>query len=792
MDMVWRDMKIDTFKCDTNVINIFCFAAFNLHVIHSLLALAVWIVNCAVQHGGENGSPQKVNREGVYLDPNYVRQSPRKKRPGYFPPSPYKGVGPTPPKHGRQAKYHPGRNCGDCTIWLQMGAPEDLRNKHSIHKRAKQPDQQYVIPLIEWLRKGGLNVDLRFDSCMCLGCYQDCRDRRNDKPRYYYQLHSNKNEKQHCIVCHFNDSQNMCECPSARWAPFDWMCLIRVGIFEDYFSHENSKLKLSCSTHKDLCFTHFRQYERYVDNLTCAICSVKTTDLMKIGSMVTAIKPHFGKDNCNVSEDDWMCSDCSQQFLTKRKAHKPTLEEDLESNDCHVRLQARAVEYGLRMIEDKGYMFLSDLTNYYEEIMEATSDDVMTARRKFRDYAQRRMKEKEMETLCNKTTLGTMYYEKQQISRKAANGIYNIKESLHKNELSFERYKAASFKVSDIYQLLKEHAKSLPIPSSMDYRDFIAEMSNATFFFENVLNLSTNSGKKIVSFVCDITGVKSNDNIHFDGIDEENEEDRKVDPRVKMHTMNLRVQMLIALMLLLVSPRKIGMQVILGMVAFTKGLNEKGFQMLNRMGIVCSMNTIRKYGHRWSRLRNASDEIIDACNVKVSIDNLNYTMKMAKRIQDGFGGIKRQLNLITGQLCYTRKGDQHEPAPNTRQIDDTLSTASFVSKTPGNNEEWSTLISSLYQLTSNHIQNACGNIKDTLVKGLQAYMPSYTPCEGEKVVYTTVQEVEPKFGPLRKYLCQLKVDLKIGMPGHLQHVLLCGDQQIYDLITKIKTHDNTR
>ena len=129
--------------------------------------------------------------------------------------------------------------------------------------------------------------------------------------------------------------------------------------------------------------------------------------------------------------------------------------------------------------------------------------------------------------------------------------------------------------------------------------------------------------------------------------------------------------MIISLMLLCVNPAKNLIQVILGMVAFTNGLNHMGFLILNRMGLVCSMDFIRKHGHYWSDLRSAADEVVQACNIKVTIDNLNFTMKMAKKFREAIGGIKRQLNLMTGQLTFTAIG-HNAPAANSTEPSSTV------------------------------------------------------------------------------------------------------------------------
>ena len=198
-----------------NYMMLMCFIIIHIHIALSLSNVCGYVLIGALHHGGAQ-TPKKESREGVYMDPNYTRQSPRKRRSGLLPSSPYKagGVGgPTPPKQGRPSKYHQDRSCGDCTVWLQLGSPPQLKDKHSTKSRAFHPSQDNVVPWMSWLRKGGKEIDLRFDSCLCAGCYNDCvatsnKTNKKDKPRYYYQL--NKTEK-HCLVCHAKSS-NACQC----------------------------------------------------------------------------------------------------------------------------------------------------------------------------------------------------------------------------------------------------------------------------------------------------------------------------------------------------------------------------------------------------------------------------------------------------------------------------------------------------------------------------------------------------------------------------------------------------
>ena len=421
--------------------------------------------------------------------------------------------------------------------------------------------------------------------------------------------------------------------------------------------------------------------------------------------------------------------------------------------------------------------------------MAAPSEDNSTISRKFKAYANRRINEGTIATLCDSTTIGTMFYDPNQMSENVANEIYRLNEKLEKSLRQEERGKANNISPKSIYKLLKEHAKTLPCPSGLDFREYTADMSASTFFFHKLLNLSTTTGKQIVALICDITGNDHEDTSElYLNPKRVIAEDVKQDPRLRPHTMKLRIQMTIALLLLIVNPQRNPLQVVLGMLSFTKGLNEKGFEILNRIGIMCSMESIRKYGHYWAKIRKASDEVVNPVHPKVSIDNLNFTMKMAKKIQDGFGGIKRQLNLITGQLIFTRAGCERIIFPQQQQ-EHTISINDFVQKDATQDPLWCTYLHAVISITKSRITDGIANINKSVVKTLEDHLPSFTPAAAETIVYATVQEVEPKLGPLRTYLCQLKKDLNISEPGNMQHVILCGDQQIYDLLLKLQSYD---
>ena len=781
-------------KHSTSFLWIIAFIGLHSLILFQLVLICDSIITAFIQHVGSSKSPRGA-RSGVYVDPNYVRHSPRKKRRSSLPSSPYKDAGPTPPKQGRPQVYHPERKCGDCTVWLQMECSEEikekLREKHSTKARHGHPNEDNYVNWQAWLLKGGQDIDLRFDSCLCSGCYTDCQQQRNEKPRYYNQLYSKK-EVAHCLICHANGDTNECDCATQKLAASNWLCQIKVNIFEKLFQKKTGvHITISGSPHKSICFKHFRQYERYYENISCAVCNEKSDVFVHVGSLATQITKYFGRVD-EVREDDWICGQCSHEFVKQNNFQKTSLDDDLSSTDIHTHLKAKSVYEGIKTVEERGYIMLSELVDMYEDTMEAPSGEVPSALKEFRHYATRRFKERSLETMCNSRTIGTMFYKRDVMNDLVAKEVYRLNEVAYTYKKSEERMLNTLVKPSDIFMLLKEHSKTLLAPGSMDYRELTKDMAKSTLFFTNILNLSSDTGKKLINFINGITGSQiENENRQYENADRTTGERGKHDDRFKSHTVHLRIQMIIALLLIVVNPMKNVVQVVLGMLAFTKGLNEKGFQIMNRMGLLCSMDSIRKYGHFWAKERKAADEVSDENNVKVSIDNLNFTMKMAKMVQDGFGGIKRQLNLITGQLSFTMSSylcDDTQPVDSDGR-NTPLTAENFILKNVMQDKDWQQLFTSLFDVTRRRVVQGLNNVNETILKGLQGCMPSFTPSAGEKIVFATVQEVEPKFIPLRHYLHQLKKDLKIGEPGHIQKVLLYGDQQIYDLLNKIKAHD---
>ena len=234
----------------------YCIVCMYIYVMNFLYMIFTYMICTAIRVVGGDTHQTPKKKEGVYVDHNYRRRSPIKRPRESINFSNSESKDPAPPTKGSKKQFHSDRQCGECTIWLQLGSPEHLRDKHKIHNEARHPSHKFV-EWQKWLLKGGENIDLRFDSCLCPSCEADCRQRRKDKPRYYYQLHPEKKEIKHCVICHQQNptSNTECQCITTKnWGQKSWLGSIKWNLFERFFTENDSEpFTLSTFHHKDIC-----------------------------------------------------------------------------------------------------------------------------------------------------------------------------------------------------------------------------------------------------------------------------------------------------------------------------------------------------------------------------------------------------------------------------------------------------------------------------------------------------------------------------------------------------------
>ena len=88
----------------------------------------------------------------------------------------------------------------------------------------------------------------------------------------------------------------------------------------------------------------------------------------------------------------------------------------------------------------------------------------------------------------------------------------------------------------------------------------------------------------------------------------------------------LRLKMVVALLCFAMNPACCFLQTLLGLVSYTNGLRDSGFEALNTFGCASSIDHIRTHGTFWAEMRNAIDEIDKKSFWRISFDNLNFKL----------------------------------------------------------------------------------------------------------------------------------------------------------------------
>ena len=81
--------------------------------------------------------------------------------------------------------------------------------------------------------------------------------------------------------------------------------------------------------------------------------------------------------------------------------------------------------------------------------------------------------------------------------------------------------------------------------------------------------------------------------------------------------------MIICMLCMAMKPANSFFQTLFGVIVYLFGLRDRGFDILNSFGILCSVDQVRKHGKFWSKKRCATDELNKKAFWRVSFDNLN-------------------------------------------------------------------------------------------------------------------------------------------------------------------------
>lgn len=269
----------------------------------------------------------------------------------------------------------------------------------------------------------------------------------------------------------------------------------------------------------------------------------------------------------------------------------------------------------------------------------------------------------------------------------------------------------------------------------------------------------------------------------------------------------LRIRMIICMLCMAMKPANSFFQTLLGVIAYLFGLRDRGFDILNSFGILCSVDQVRKHGKFWSEKRKVTDELNKNAFWRVSFDNLNFKLKFAKCLGSALEGIKKMLNLITAQVSIRRPKQDGKKLikPHVKTLKTLTSDAlrknfsKFRQTQPenvalhdlcydDNDIPISEFSITSYVSTINRITTSPLQCSDTFFLSLSKYLPHWTPNNGpDQFTFATIQEGQTATPEdVQTYLKQLKIDLKIGSEGFPPKIILAGDEQTYSIMLNIK------
>ena len=208
-------------------------------------------------------------------------------------------------------------------------------------------------------------------------------------------------------------------------------------------------------------------------------------------------------------------------------------------------------------------------------------------------------------TYCKGTKLGKLIYNSQVFSESAVQYVYDLHVKEWKLTTKYKELKEQSLSIETLRGLIRDQASRFPTSSTFDYRT----LTNAEGAFDDN-KIDQYFNQDLVKVVDEITTSRhAREHPHSQSTHYQ-------------EACQMRVRMVIALMCFAMNPFCTFFQTLLGLVCYSFGLRDGGFSILNR---------------------NPVDELNRSAFWRITIDNLDFTLKYAKSLIGG--GVKKMLYL---------------------------------------------------------------------------------------------------------------------------------------------------
>ena len=355
-----------------------------------------------------------------------------------------------------------------------------------------------------------------------------------------------------------------------------------------------------CATAYKVCSSHYRYLRRCLTERESVMCKCKPsneTNTWKLIGNLEATNPVQYKTLLNMIDEDvsshhWLCSEC--YCLLCHESFCDSLED--ECNDPIVQCRNRIMKELITSITNDGIIFNTFYINKFKHslsLIDNIDDHFDKYVTQFKRLIDSVLVKRKFSSYSNFPNPGVIYYDTSIFSSSSMPYIHQL---LNRNAACCSTLKG----------WIKEQISLFPKNCcNFDYRKLVYNNEfNATefnkYFHEEMKNffLAATSSKR--------------------------SKHRKADsPFLNLRRL-LCIRMAISLLCLAMNPKAVFMQTLVGLIAYAYGLNDMGFDILNILGVTCSIDQVKKHGTIWSKMRNASEELMHgAANFwRASLDKL--------------------------------------------------------------------------------------------------------------------------------------------------------------------------
>ena len=367
------------------------------------------------------------------------------------------------------------------------------------------------------------------------------------------------------------------------------------------------------------------------------------------------------------------------------------------------------------------------------------------------------------------STIGTMYFDQNQVSEQIANDLYGL--LYQKAALAKETSRTLTsdcVKLSDISKMIEEQTKIFcNAESSFDYRTLFDSDSTDTVYSSYFLGKYLH--KPLSEFLEKILNLKSKKN------------------GSEYHKACLQIQMVIGILCHIKNNNCVFVQTMIGLALFGGHVKDKICDLLAMFGLTTSSRTIRRLVNHWSSKRDILQEVDTGSFWLFSFDNLNFLRKYAHTFKVGGKVVGRMLNLLTGQLVHGYSKVRQCIDWTDQSLFGLSPDDFFVRPHSAEEEKWNSYMGAVLNVANKRHGKQVKDYSTSFVEELQNYLPSFSPDVPDNCTFVNVEVASSTSkDDIHNYLLNTKLALHIGEPGYPTKIIVTGDQQTFSLVKKLK------